>query len=89
MVVEEDIARQGFAKSCLNVLAKGMPALELEQNPDRSITTLTKNISAIENTGQTSALFLGCAGMTDIYKGRQSHHKTAPVDPVISAARLM
>ena len=88
-VIQDNIERQGFTDSCTGVLASGVPVLELEHNPERSIATLLEHISAIENTSQTGAIVLGCAGMTNIHERLQSQHATALVDPVISAARLM
>jgi allantoin racemase len=87
-VIEENIARQGFAGSCAAVLASGVPVLELEHNPDWSVAVLSDHIREIERTSPNPAIILGCAGMTNIHARLQSRHAAILVDPVISAARM-
>ncbi len=88
-VIEENIARQGFAESCLGVLASGVPVLELEHNPDQAVAIISDHIATIEQNDASPTVILGCAGMTSIHGQLQARHMAVLVDPIMAAARLM
>ena len=88
-VIEENIARQGFADSCLGVLASGVPVLELEHNPVQSAAIVSDHINAIQDDVPNPCIILGCAGMTNIHSTLQARHQATLIDPIIAAARLM
>ena len=65
-VIRESIQRQTFESCCLDVVASGIPVLELERDPEESLRILNKCIRAIvDKHGENIAIILGCAGMTD------------------------
>ena len=88
-VIEENIERQGFADSCLAVLASGVPVLELEHNPVHSAAIVSDHIDAIQDSMTSPCIILGCAGMTNIHATLQSRHQATLIDPIIAAARIM
>ena len=87
-VIQKNIEQHGFEDFCTEILASGLPVLELERNHDRSIEILSQKISRIETKTNQQALILGCAGMTHIIGNLQSKHKITLIDPIMAAARL-
>ena len=87
-VIQKNIEQHGFENFCTEILASGLPVLELEHNHDRSIEILSQKISRIETKTNQQALILGCAGMTNIIGNLQSKHKITLIDPIMAAARL-
>ena len=87
-VIQKNIEQHGFENFCTEILASGLPVLELERNHDRSIEILSQKISKIETKTNQQALILGCAGMTNIIGNLQSKHKITLIDPIMAAARL-
>tara|TARA_B100000989_G_scaffold112464_1_gene82561 strand:- start:251 stop:895 length:645 start_codon:yes stop_codon:yes gene_type:complete len=87
-VIQKNIEQHGFENFCTEILASGLPVLELERNHDRSIEILSQKISRIETKTNQQALILGCAGMTNIIGNLQSKHKITLIDPIMAAARL-
>ena len=87
-VIQKNIEQHGFEDFCTEILASGLPVLELERNHDRSIEILSQKISRIETKTNQQALILGCAGMTNIIGNLQSKHKITLIDPIMAAARL-
>ena len=87
-VIQKNIEQHGFENFCTEILASGLPVLELERNYDRSIEILSQKISRIETKTNQQALILGCAGMTNIIGNLQSKHKITLIDPIMAAARL-
>ena len=87
-VIQKNIEQHGFENFCTEILASGLPVLELERNHNRSIEILSQKISRIETKTNQQALILGCAGMTNIIGNLQSKHKITLIDPIMAAARL-
>ena len=89
-VIMESIQRQGFESHCLDVLASGIPVLELEKNPGESLKILNDCIRDIVDThGENIAIILGCAGMTDLYSELNSEwEELTIIDPVAAGLRL-
>ncbi len=89
-VIRESIQRQGFESCCLDVVASGIPVLELERDPEESLRILNKCIRAIvDKHGREVAIILGCAGMTDFYSELASEwDRSTIIDPVAAGLRL-
>ena len=87
-VIQKNIEHHGFKNFCTEILASGLPVLELERNHERSIEILSQQISIIEAKTSEQAVILGCAGMTNIIGRLQSKHKIALIDPILATARL-
>ena len=71
------------------MIASGLPVLELEHNPDKSIEIMSNQIAAIEKKTAGEAIILGCAGMTNIFEALQSRHQAKLIDPILATASLM
>ena len=87
-VIQKNIEQHGFKNFCTEILASGLPVLELERNHERSIEILSQQISVIETKTNEQAVILGCAGMTSIIGTLQSKHRIALIDPILATARL-
>ena len=87
-VIQNNIEQHGLKNFCTEILASGLPVLELERNRNRSIEILSQQISVIETKTNEQAVILGCAGMTNIIGALQSKHKITLIDPIMAAARL-
>ena len=76
--------------SCDDVVASGVPVLELEFQPEVAVPRVAKAISKIRKRFPESVIVLGCAGMT-IIKSELAEKlpSTQLIDPVTSAVRLM
>jgi allantoin racemase len=89
-VIRESIQRQGFDSQCIDVIASGIPVLEIEQQPYEALSVLDDLIRANVNShGEDVALILGCAGMTELHQelsSRWAHLNI--IDPVASGLRL-
>ena len=89
-VIRESIQRQGFEFYCLDVVASGIPVLELERNPEESLRILNDCIrNIVETHGRNVAIILGCAGMTDLYTDLVGQWDSLTIiDPVAAGLRL-
>lgn len=89
-VIRESIRRQGFEPQCLDVLASGIPVLELERSPYDCLKILDDCIRNIfDKYGEDIAIILGCAGMTDFHADLASKwDNLSIVDPVAAGFRL-
>ena len=89
-VIKESIQRQGFESHCLDVLASGIPVLELERNPEASLRILNHCIqNIVDRQGENVAIILGCAGMTDLYADLVNQWDSLTIiDPVAAGLRL-
>ena len=89
-VIRESIQRQGFESQCIDVIASGIPVLELEREPDEALNLLDDLIRAnVDSHGEDVALILGCAGMTELHQELSSRWtRLNIIDPVASGLRL-
>jgi len=89
-VIRESIQRQGFESYCLDVVASGIPVLELERNPEESLMILNDCIrNIVDKHGENVAIILGCAGMTDLYTDLVDWWDSLTIiDPVAAGLRL-
>ena len=89
-VIRESIQRQGFDSQCIDVIASGIPVLELEREPDEALNLLDDLIRAnVDSHGEDVALILGCAGMTELHQELSSRWaRLNIIDPVASGLRL-
>ena len=88
-VIKQNIKSQGFDNLCKDVVASGIPVLELENNPVESIDTLSECIKLIEASDPEIAVVLGCAGMTNVHRQLQARHSAYLFDPIVCSARLI
>ena len=88
-VIKQNIKAQGFGNLCKDVMASGIPVLELENNPVGAINTLSACIKIIEDQDPDIAVVLGCAGMTNVCKQLQARHNVYLLDPIVCSARMV
>ena len=88
-VIKQNIRAQGFGNLCKDVMASGVPVLELENNPVGAVSTLSECIKFIEGHYPNIAVVLGCAGMTNVCKQLQARHDMYLLDPISSSARMI
>lgn len=87
-VIESNIERLGFGGCCDGVHASGVPVLELDRDPVRSLEKVSNAISNIEKTSPDCAIILGCAGMGILEEPLTARHTSLILDPVECAGRL-
>ena len=88
-VIKQNIKAQGFGVLCKDVIASGIPVLELENNPVGAINILSECIKIIEVQDPKIAVVLGCAGMTNVCERLQAQHNLHLLDPIVSSARMV
>ena len=88
-VIKQNIEAQGFSNLCKDVMASGIPVLELEKNPISAAKTLSECIKSIEARDPEIAVVLGCAGMTNVFRQLQAQHDVYLLDPIVSSARMI
>ena len=88
-VIKQNIEAQGFSNLCKDVMASGIPVLELENNPISAAKTLSECIKSIEVRDPEIAVVLGCAGMTNVYRRLQAQHDVYLLDPIVCSARMV
>ena len=88
-VIKQNIEAQGFSNLCKDVMASGIPVLELEKNPISAAKTLSECIKSIEARDPEIAVVLGCAGMTNVCRRLQAQHDVYLLDPIVSSARMI
>ena len=88
-VIKQNVKVQGFGDYCKDVIASGIPVLELENNPISATNSLSDCIKIIEGRDPEVAIVLGCAGMTNVCGQLQARHKVYLLDPIVSSARMV
>ena len=88
-VIKQNIENQGFGSLCEDVMASGIPVLELENNPVGAANNLSECIKSIEVRDPDTAIVLGCAGMTNVCRRLQARHNIYLVDPIVCSARMI
>ena len=88
-VIKQNIKAQGFGNLCKDIMASGIPVLELETNPVGAANTLSECIKIIEVHDPNVAVILGCAGMTKVCKQLQARHNVHLLDPIVCSARMV
>ena len=89
-VIKQNIEELGFSMCCDDVVASGVPVLELEFQPEVAVPKVAKAITKIKKKFPEATIVLGCAGMT-IIKSELAEKMPSMqlIDPVTSAVRLM
>ena len=89
-VIRDSIQWQGFDSQCVDVIASGIPVLELERQPDESLHILDDLVRyTVDAHGENLAIILGCAGMTEFHKELARRWVNLNIiDPVASGLRL-
>ena len=88
-VIKQNIKEQGFSNLCKDVIASGIPVLELENNPIGAVNTLSECIKTIEVRDPNISVVLGCAGMTNVCRRLQARHNVYLLDPIVCSARMV
>lgn len=86
-VIEENISAMGFAGSCREVRASGVPVLDLEFEPQRAAERVIASLR--QSSPEVAATVLGCAGMGAILPLLPEDLRRRSVDPVFAAITLM
>ena len=84
-VLEENIARYGYASRCARVRASGVPVLDLENAKETSEAAIGDEIARACDEDGVGAIVLGCAGMADL-ASRMSAQFGRPVIDGVAAA---
>lgn len=84
-VLEENIARYGYASRCARVRASGVPVLDLENAKEASEAAIGDEIARACDEDGAGAIVLGCAGMADL-ASRMSTRFGRPVIDGVAAA---
>ena len=87
-VLEENIARYGFAGRCARVRASGVPVLELEADPEGSAERVAAEIGRAAAEDGIDAVVLGCAGMADLAARMAARFGLPVIEGVSAAVRL-
>jgi allantoin racemase len=87
-VIEENIARYGFASRCGRVRASNVPVLELEKPGSAARETISAEIAEALRQDGSDAIVLGCAGMADLAQSLAEIHGVPVVDGVAAAVKL-
>lgn len=89
-VIVENIEELGFSSRCDDVLASGVPVLQLEFEPEISIPIVRNEIDKIKRRFPETSVVLGCAGMTSIMSELLDETRSIRlIDPVTSSIGLM
>ena len=87
-VIAENIAAQGFERSCASVRASGLPVLTIDEGGPDTIARIADEIeSAAQEDGAQCAL-LGCAGMSPLRTALSARTNIPLIDGVAASARL-
>lgn len=86
-VIEANIRDQGFGPACEVVRPSGLAVLEVEAGSPATLARLAEELQALE-TGEATAVVLGCAGMSAHLDRLQSGTRLTLVDGVRAAAGL-
>ena len=89
-VIKQNIKELGFSMWCDDVVASGVPVLQLEFQPEIAVPKVRQSIKEIKLQFPETAIVLGCAGMTTIKSELVEQRKSVQlIDPVTSAIRLI
>ncbi len=87
-ILEQNIARYGFAGRCARVRASGVAVLELEHPNGDARRRISDEIAAALTEDRAEAIVLGCAGMVDLAAGLSEEHGVPVVEGVAAAVKL-
>lgn len=87
-VLEENIARYGFASRCAKVRAAGVPVLDLEFARDAAEKKVVDEAARAVAEDGCDAIVLGCAGMADLARDMRVRFGIPVVDGVAAAVTL-
>ena len=88
-VISDNIEGQEFGRICDGVYASEIPALDLENAPEKSSNIFATHLQRIAIASPSKAVILGCAGMTNIWSKLRLNHQIILIDPVAVAAKLV
>ena len=89
-VIKQNIDELGFSIWCDDVLASGVPVLDLEFQPEIAVPKVAKAIVKIKKRFPKTTIVLGCAGMTIIKSELVEELPSIQlIDPITSAMRMM
>ncbi|MGR3824172.1 MAG: aspartate/glutamate racemase family protein [Salipiger marinus] len=88
-ILEENIARYGFAPLLGRVRASDVPVLALEDDPDAAGARIAAELDRALAEDGIDAVILGCAGMAKLTADLRRRFALPILDGVESAARLL
>ncbi|MEM5471793.1 aspartate/glutamate racemase family protein [Hoeflea sp. AS60] len=84
-VLEYNIKSYGLAAQCARVRASEIPVLDLELNPEQSLSRIGSEVAVAMKYDQCRSIVLGCAGMADMARILEKDY-SIPVIEGVSAA---
>lgn len=82
------VVKYGLFQQVASTITINIPVLELEKDPERSITTIAQAIEKAVREDGASAVVLGCTGMSSLVRGVRCQLKAKGVNvPVIEPLR--
>lgn len=87
-VIEDNLARYGFANRCARVRAANVPVLDLETNKTAAEAAVRAETERAVREDGCGAIVLGCAGMADLAAGMTADLGLPVIDGVAAAVRL-
>lgn len=88
-VIEANIESFGVSSYCRAVRASEVPVLELEQSGSNAEQRISDEIAKALAEDGSSAIVLGCAGMTDLVDRMRQKHSALVIDGVSAASALI
>ena len=87
-VIEENIARQGFAQNCVSVRASGLPVLTIDAGAPETLDRIAATIEATAREDGAACAVLGCAGMAPLKPALETRTRVPLIDGVAASALL-
>lgn len=87
-VIEDNIARSGFAASCAAVHACGLPVLDIDAGSEAARARLAQAIRKTCEADQPRSVILGCAGMAPLRRDLEARTGARLIDGVSGSAYL-
>lgn len=87
-LIRKLVARHGLLQHLASVVTVNIPVLDLERDPERSISTITQAAEKAVKEDGASAIVLGCTGMSSLVEGIRSRLGARGINvPVIEPLR--
>ena len=87
-VIEDNIARQGFAAHCASVRAVGLPVLTIDEGAPETVARIADRIDTARTQDGADCALLGCAGMGAMADALAERSAIPVIDGIAASARL-
>ena len=87
-LIEDRLLLAGLDSHCVSVRASGMAVLELEENPQGAIETITDQAAEAVERDRAEVIVLGCGGMAELGETITRRASVPVVDGVAAAVRM-